>query len=50
MEIGLIFTIYHILDLMANDVDGINIYSMNKSDFISKLMDNIGYVASGFFK
>ncbi len=49
-EIGLIFTSYQILDLMANDVDGIHIYSMNKSDFISKLMDNIGYVASGFFK
>ena len=49
-EIGLIFTSYQILDLMANDVDGIHIYSMNKSGFISKLMDNIGYVASGFFK
>lgn len=49
-EIGLIFTSYQILDLMANDVDGIHIYSMNKSGFISKLMDNIGYVASDFFK
>lgn len=49
-EIGLIFTSYQILDLIANDVDGIHIYSMNKSEFISKLMDNIGYVASGFFK
>ncbi len=49
-EIGLIFTSYQILDLMANDVDGIHIYSMNKSEFIGKLMDNIGYVASGFFK
>lgn len=49
-EIGLIFTSYQILDLIANDVDGIHIYSMNKSGFISKLMDNIGYVASSFFK
>ena len=49
-EIGLIFTSYQILDLMANDVDGIHIYSMNKSGFISKLMYNISYVASGFFK
>lgn len=49
-EIGLIFTSYQILDLIANDVDGIHIYSMNKSEFIGKLMDNIGYVASGFFK
>ncbi len=49
-EIGLIFTSYQILDLMANDVDGIHIYSMNKSEFISKLMDNISYVASDFFK
>ncbi|MCQ2064670.1 MAG: methylenetetrahydrofolate reductase [Bacteroidaceae bacterium] len=49
-EIGLIFTSYQILDLIANDVDGIHIYSMNKSGFISKLMDNIGYVASEFFK
>ena len=49
-EIGLIFTSYQILDLMANDVDGIHIYSMNKSGFISKLMDNISYVASDFFK
>lgn len=49
-EIGLIFTSYQILDLIANDVDGIHIYSMNKSEFIGKLMDNIGYVASGFLK
>jgi methylenetetrahydrofolate reductase (NADPH) len=49
-EIGLIFTSYQILDLMANDVDGIHIYSMNKSGFISKLMDNINYVATDFFK
>ena len=42
-EIGLIFTSYQILDLMANDVDGIHIYSMNRSGFISKLMDNISY-------
>jgi len=49
-EIGLIFTSYQILDLIANDVDGIHIYSMNKSEFIGKLMDNIGYVAGGFFK
>ena len=49
-EIGLIFTSYQILDLMANDVDGIHIYSMNKSGFISKLMDNISYVATDFFK
>lgn len=49
-EIGLIFTSYQILDLIANDVDGIHIYSMNKSEFIGKLMDNIGYVSSGFFK
>ena len=49
-EIGLIFTSYQILDLMANDVDGIHIYSMNKSEFISRLMDNISYVASDFFK
>ena len=49
-EIGLIFTSYQILDLIANDMDGIHIYSMNKSEFIGKLMDNIGYVAGGFFK
>ena len=49
-EIGLIFTSYQILDLIANDVDGIHIYSMNKGEFIGKLMDNIGYVAGGFFK
>ncbi|MBQ0095538.1 MAG: methylenetetrahydrofolate reductase [Bacteroidaceae bacterium] len=49
-EIGIIFTSYQILDLMANDVDGIHIYSMNKSSFIAKLMDNIGYVATEFFK
>ena len=49
-EIGLIFTSYQILDLIANDVDGIHIYSMNKSEFIGKLMDNIGYVAGRFFK
>lgn len=49
-EAGIIFTSYQILDLIANDVDGIHIYSMNKSDYIIKLMHNIEYVASGFFK
>lgn len=49
-EIGLIFTSYQILDLMANDVDGIHIYSMNKSGFINKLMQNISYVATDFLK
>lgn len=48
-EIGLIFTSYQILDLMAHDVDGIHIYSMNKSGFITKLMQNVEYVASRFF-
>lgn len=48
-EIGLIFTSYQILDLMAHDVDGIHIYSMNKSGFIAKLMGNVEYVASRFF-
>ena len=49
-EIGLIFTSYQILDLIANDVDGIHIYSMNKSGFIARLMDNISYVADKFFE
>ncbi len=49
-EAGIIFTSYQILDLIANDVDGIHIYSMNKSDYIIKLMRNIEYVASEFFK
>lgn len=48
-EIGIIFTSYQILDLMAHDVDGIHLYSMNKSTFITQLMNNIGYVASRFF-
>jgi methylenetetrahydrofolate reductase (NADPH) len=49
-EIGLIFTSYQILDLIAHDVDGIHIYSMNKSSFITKLIDNIKYVATEYFK
>lgn len=49
-EIGLTFTSYQILDLIANDVDGIHIYSMNKSGFIGRLMDNISYVAEKFFE
>ena len=49
-EIGLIFTSYQILDLIAHDVDGIHIYSMNKSGFITKLIDNIKYVATEYFK
>lgn len=48
-EIGIIFTSHQILDLIANDVDGIHLYSMNKSSFIKKLMANIAYVRSGFF-
>lgn len=48
-EIGIIFTSYQLLDLIAHEVDGIHIYSMNKSDFITKLMQNIGYVASTYF-
>lgn len=48
-EIGIIYTSHQILDLIANDVDGIHLYSMNKSSFIKKLMANIAYVRSGFF-
>lgn len=48
-EIGLIYTSYQILDLIAHDVDGIHIYSMNKSHFITELMNNIRYVADTFF-
>lgn len=48
-EIGIIFSSYQILDLIAHDVDGIHIYSMNRSHFIQKLMENISYVASGYF-
>jgi hypothetical protein len=36
--------------LIAHDVDGIHIYSMNKSSFITKLIDNIKYVATEYFK
>ncbi|HPB36475.1 MAG TPA: methylenetetrahydrofolate reductase [Bacteroidales bacterium] len=48
-EIGIIYTSHQILDLIANDVDGIHLYSMNKSSFIKKLMSNIAYVRTGFF-
>ncbi|MDD3405400.1 MAG: methylenetetrahydrofolate reductase [NAD(P)H] [Sphingobacteriia bacterium] len=48
-EIGIIFTSYQILDLLTNDIDGLHIYSMNKSHFIKKLMDNISYVTTGYF-
>ncbi|HZK03140.1 MAG TPA: methylenetetrahydrofolate reductase [NAD(P)H] [Bacteroidaceae bacterium] len=48
-EIGIVFTSYQILDLIAHDVDGIHLYSMNKSELVTKLMANIEYVASGFF-
>ena len=33
-EIGIIFTSYQILDLLTNDIDGLHLYSMNKSHFI----------------
>lgn len=48
-EIGIIYTSYQILDLISHDVDGIHIYSMNKSGFIKKLMANIEYVANDYF-
>lgn len=48
-EIGVVFTSYQILDLIAHDVDGIHLYSMNKSELITKLMSNIEYVASKYF-
>lgn len=48
-EIGLIFTSYQILDLLTNNIDGLHIYSMNKSQFIKKLLNNIAYVANSYF-
>lgn len=48
-EIGIIFTSYQILDLLTNDIDGLHLYSMNKSHFIKKLMANISYVTTGYF-
>lgn len=43
-EIGINYAVSQILDLLANDVDGIHIYIMNNYDNAKEILDKIGNV------
>lgn len=43
-EIGINYAVSQILDLLANDVDGIHIYIMNNFDNAKEILDKIGNV------
>ena len=40
-EIGIAYATNQIIDLLANDVDGIHIYTMNKPENAKKIVDSI---------
>lgn len=40
-EAGIVYATHQIIDLLANDVDGIHIYTMNQADIAQKICDNI---------
>lgn len=40
-EIGIAYATNQIIDLLANDVDGIHIYTMNKPENAKRIVDSI---------
>ena len=40
-EIGIAYATNQIIDLLANDVDGIHIYTMNKPENAKKIVESI---------
>lgn len=47
LEIGISYATNQIIDLLANDVDGIHIYTMNKPEVTKKICQNISEVIKG---
>lgn len=48
MEIGINYATHQIIDLIANGVDGIHIYTMNKPEIANRIFDNIPTVLKAF--
>ena len=44
MEAGIMYAIDQIIDLATSDVDGIHIYTMNRPDVATKIMENISHI------
>lgn len=42
-EAGLEYATRQVEDLIANDVEGIHLYTLNRSEWVAKLLRNIGY-------
>ena len=43
-QAGIAFATEQIIDLIANGVNNIHVYAMNKPDVAAKIMDNISYI------
>ena len=43
-EAGLAYAIEQIVDLIASDINGIHIYTMNKSEIAKKIVDATGII------
>ena len=44
MEAGIMYAIDQIIDLVTSDIDGIHIYTMNRPDVATKIMENISHI------
>ena len=44
LQAGIIYATDQIIDLLANDVTHIHVYSMNKPDVAGKIMENLSEV------
>ena len=44
MEVGIMYTIDQIIDLATNDIDGIHIYTTNRPEVATKIMENISHI------
>lgn len=40
---GLEYTTAQVADLIANDVDGVHLYTLNRTEWVAQLLNNIGY-------
>jgi methylenetetrahydrofolate reductase (NADPH) len=44
MEAGIMYALDQIIDLVTNDVEGIHLYTMNRPEVATKIVNNISHI------